>query len=123
MNATATHTTRWAQYLAQAQALTPPASTGPARGTALTAAEADRVQRHRDQLMAALRSQDRLALHCAKQQVLDAAFCPHGAAADHTPEDPAGAAGAAADSPALRRALRDLAWRTAGLLMPRHHRV
>lgn len=29
MNATATHTTRWAQYLAQAQALTPPASTGP----------------------------------------------------------------------------------------------
>ena len=24
MNATATHTTRWAQYLAQAQALTPP---------------------------------------------------------------------------------------------------
>ena len=29
MNDTATHTTRWAQYLAQAQALTPPASTGP----------------------------------------------------------------------------------------------
>ena len=66
MNA-APQTTRWAQYLAQAQALTPPASTGPARGPALTAAEAARVQRHRDQLMAALRSQDRLALHCAKQ--------------------------------------------------------
>ena len=39
MNA-APQTTRWAQYLAQAQALTPPASTGPARGPALTAAEA-----------------------------------------------------------------------------------
>ena len=96
MNATATHTTRWAQYLAQAQALTPPASSGPARGTALTAAEADRVQRHRDQLMAALRSQDRLALHCAKQQVLDAAFCPR------RPEahlDPGGSVTGAADSP------------------------
>ena len=120
MNATATHTTRWAQYLAQAQALTPPASTGPARGAArgpaLTAAEAARVQRHRDQLMAALRSQDRLALHCAKQQVLDAAFCPRRPEADL---DPGGAVAGAADSPALRRALRDLAWRTAALLLPR----
>ena len=116
MNATATHTTRWAQYLAQAQALTPPASTGPARGPALTAAEAARVQRHRDQLMAALRSQDRLALHCAKQQVLDAAFCPRRPEADL---DPGGSVTSAADSPALRRALRDLAWRTAALLLPR----
>ena len=116
MNATATHTTRWAQYLAQAQALTPPASTGAARGPALTAAEADRVQRHRDQLMAALRSQDRLALHCAKQQVLDAAFCPRRPEADL---DPGGSVTGAADSPALRRALRDLAWRTAALLLPR----
>ena len=116
MNATATHTTRWAQYLAQAQALTPPVSTGAARGPALTAAEAARVQRHRDQLMAALRSQDRLALHSAKQQVLDAAFCPRRADADHDHGTPAGGA---ADSPALRRALRDLAWRTAALLLPR----
>ena len=116
MNPTATHTTRWAQYLAQAQALTPPAGTGPARGTALTAAEANRVQRHRDQLMAALRSQDRLALHSAKQQVLDAAFCPHRTEADHSHGGPASGA---ADSPALRRALRDLAWRTAALLLPR----
>jgi len=116
MNTTATHTTRWAQYLAQAQALTPPASTGPARGTALTAAEAARVQRHRDQLMAALRSQDRLALHCAKQQVLDAAFCPGRPEADL---DHGGPAGGAADSPALRRALRDLAWHSAALLLSR----
>ena len=99
MNA-APQTTRWAQYLAQAQALMPPASTGPARGPALTA----------------LRSQDRLALHCAKQQVLDAAFCPHRAEADHSHGGPASGA---ADSPALRRALRDLAWRTAALLLPR----
>lgn len=116
MNPTATHTTRWAQYLAQAQALTPPTSTGPARGPALTAAEAARVQRHRDQLMAALRSQDRLALHCAKQQVLDAAFCPLRPESDL---DPGGSVTGAADSPALRRALRDLAWRTAALLLPR----
>ena len=116
MNDTATHTTRWAQYLAQAQALTPPASTGPARGPGLTAAEADRVQRHRDPLMAPLRSPARLPSHSAKQQVLDAAFCPR------RPEaglDPGGAVTGAADSPALRRALRDLAWRTAALLLPR----
>ncbi len=117
MNATATHTTRWAQYLAQAQALTPPASTGPARGTALTAAEAARVQRHRDQLMAALRSQDRLALHSAKQQVLDAAFAPPPPPRRTSTTE--GSVTGAADSPALRRALRDLAWRTAALLLPR----
>ena len=74
------------------------------------------MQRHRDQLMAALRSQDRLALHCAKQQVLDAAFCPRRPEADL---DPGGSVTGAADSPALRRALRDLAWRTAALLLPR----
>ena len=116
MNAAA-QTTRWAQYLAQAQTLTPPASDSPARGPALTNAEAARVQRHRDRLMAALRSQDRRALQCAKEQVLDAAFCPRSADADHPHGEPAGVA---ADSPALRRALRDLAWRTAGLLLPRH---
>ncbi|MBN9628130.1 MAG: hypothetical protein J0G38_18015 [Acidovorax sp.] len=82
----------------------------------MTAAEAARVQRHRDQLMAALRSQDRLALHCAKQQVLDAAFCPGRPEADL---DHGGPAGGAADSPALRRALRDLAWHSAALLLSR----
>ena len=111
MNATATHTTRWAQYLAQAQALTPPAGTGPARGTALTAAEAARVQRHRDQLMSALRARDRVALVSAKQQVLEAAFCPR--------EAPGSASAITAPSPALRRALRDLSWRMAALLLPR----
>lgn len=80
---------------------------------ALTAAEAARVQRHRDQLMAALRAQDRLALVSAKQQVLEAAFCPH---------DAPGTAGAPAASPALRRALRDLSWRMAALLLPRSPR-
>lgn len=91
----------WAVHLAQ--------GAGP-HTPALTAAEAARVQRHRDQLMAALRARDRVALVSAKQQVLEAAFCP---------SDTPGAAGVPTASPALRCALRDLAWRMAALLLPR----
>lgn len=94
----------WAQHLAgpAAGAAQPPAA-------ALTMAEAARVQRYRDQLMAALRAQDRRALRSAKQQVLDAAFCPRAA----------GGPQAGADSPAVRRALRDLSWRMAAVLLVR----
>ena len=100
----------WAAHLAQG-----PGGAGPltqaAWATTLTAAEAARVQRHRDQLMSALRARDRVALVSAKQQVLEAAFCPR--------EAPGSASAATAPSPALRRALRDLSWRMAALLLPR----
>lgn len=72
---------------------------------AMSPAEAARVQRHHDRLMAALRERDRAALSSAKQEVLEDAF------GRPTP--------GAAPSPALRRALRDLSWRMAGLLLPR----
>jgi len=98
--------THWAQHL-----MGPAATTGP-KQAALSATEAARVQRHRDQLMAALQAQDRMALLCAKQQVLDGAFCPGNASANTD----------AQDSPALRRALRDLSWRMAGLLLPHSQR-
>ena len=62
-------------------------------------------------LMSALRARDRVALVSAKQQVLEAAFRPH--------EAPGTASAATAPSPALRRALRDLSWRMAALLLPR----
>ena len=75
----------------------------------LTTTEAARVQRHRDQLLAALRARDRVALGCAKQQVLAAAFCAPG---EHRGAD-------AQDSPALRRALRELCWCMAALVLPR----
>lgn len=77
-------------------------------GTALSMAEAQRVQRYRDRLMAAVRSQDRSALRSAKQEVLQAAF--RGAADTDR---------ASAGSPAMRRALRDLCWRMAILMLPR----
>lgn len=88
--------TAWARHLAS------PAPCTTAHQPLLTAAEAERVQRHRDQLLNALQAQDRLALLGAKHQVLEAAFGPRDA-----------------DSPALRGALRDLSWRMAGLLLPR----
>ena len=98
----------WAAHLAQG-----PGGAGPltpaAWATTLTAAEAARVQRHRDQLMSALRARDRVALGCAKQCVLEAAFCPR---SEHSPA-------AAPDSPALRRALRELCWCMAALVLPR----
>lgn len=95
----------WARHLAS-----PPGPMGLA--PTLTLAEAERVQRHRDQLLAALRAHDRAALVSAKQQVLDAAFSPRDARSPAT----------AADSPALRRALRDLSWRMAAFLLPRNPR-
>ena len=95
--------------LSWAQHLTCPAAGAAAHPPILTLAEAERVQRHRDQLMAALRAQDRVALVCAKQQVLEAAF---------SPRSDANLVGAQ-DSPAVRRALRDLSWRMAALLLPR----
>ena len=58
------------------------------------------MQRHRDRLLAALQVQDRAALEQAKQDVLQATCLPPG-------------------SPALRRALRELSWRMAGLRLPR----
>ncbi len=90
---------------------------------ALSAAEAARVQRHRDQLIAALQAQDRRALLCAKQAVLDAAFrstAPLCADSAGHPSD--GDSAPPQRSPALRRALRELAWRMAGLLLPREAR-
>ncbi len=100
----------WAAHLAQG-----PGDAGPltpaALATTLTAAETARVQRHRDQLMSALRARDRVALVSAKQQVLEAAFSPR--------EAPGSASATTAPSPALRRALRDLSWRMAALLLPR----
>jgi hypothetical protein len=100
-----THATplSWAQHLVN------PAAGAVTHPPTLTPAEAERVRRHRDQLMAALRAKDRGALVSAKQQVLEAAFCPR---SDHSPAG-------AQDSPAVRRALRDLSWRMAALLLPR----
>ena len=106
----------WAQHLAGSGADLGTGAAAPS--PALTQAEAARVQRHRDQLMAALRAQDRCALLCAKQQVLLAAFSPPPPPTPTPTPSLTGAVGAA-DSPALRRALRDLSWRMAGLLLPR----
>lgn len=89
----------WARHLAA------PASQHPL--PPLSEVEARRVQRHRDQLLAALLAHDRTALQTAKQAVLRAAYGP-----------PADAAPPA--SAALRAALRDLSWHMAILLLPRH---
>lgn len=89
----------WAHHLSAA------ATTHPAPD--LSDAEARRVQRYRDQLLAALQAHDRAALHSAKQAVLRAAYGPPG-----TSGPPASAA--------LRAALRDLSWHMAIVLLPRH---
>ena len=104
MSPQTTTPTPWAAHLAHYSAgltTTPPPG--------LTPTEAARVQRHRDQLLAALRARDRVALGCAKQQVLEAAFCPRNECRPAT----------APDSPALRRALRELCWCMAALVLPR----
>lgn len=88
----------WARHLAA------PAATA---AQALSPAEALRVQRHRDQLLAALQAQDRAALHSAKQAVLRAAYGPPAASGPRA-------------STALRAALRDLSWHMAIVLLPRH---
>lgn len=87
----------WARHLAEG----PAAGTTPLPG--LTPEEAERVQRYRDQLLAALRARDRGALRCAKAQVLAAAFGPRDKV----------------ESAALARALRELSWSMAGWLLPR----
>ncbi len=89
------HPGLWRQHLAQASALhaQPPA-------TSLSAAEAERVERYRQRLLAALRAKDRQALQTAKQAVLRSAY-----------REPTTAA--------LRRALRELSWGMAGMLLPR----
>lgn len=81
----------WARHLA---------ALAPAPLEPLSPAEARRVQRYRDRLQAAVQARDRDALHRAKQAVLQAAYARPGA-------------------PALRRALRLLAWHMAALLPPR----
>ncbi|GAB2525298.1 hypothetical protein [Simplicispira piscis] len=80
--------TTWAQHLMA------PVT---AQQTALPPAEALRLARLHDRLLSALQANDRAALRCAKQEVLQAAFTPAG-------------------TPALRRALRALVWRMAALL-------
>lgn len=87
----------WTAHHAWAQHLSAPA---PAPQAALSPAEARRVQRYRDRLLAAVQQRDRAALHRAKQAVLQAAYARPG-------------------TPALRRALRLLAWHMATLLLPR----
>lgn len=97
MTHAASPTVAWARHLAAPASHPVPA---------LSEAEAQRVQRYRDQLLAALTAHDRAALHTAKQAVLRAAYGP--------PPD----AGPPA-STALRAALRDLSWHMAILLLPR----
>lgn len=88
----------WGQHLVGASAASAQPLRPPAPG--LSAAEAQRVERYRERLLSALRAQDRRALQTAKQAVLRSAY-----------REPATAA--------LRRALRDLSWCMAGMLLPR----
>ena len=75
-----------------------------AQQTALPPAEALRLERLHNRLLAALQANDRAALRCAKQEVLQAAFTPTG-------------------TPALRCALRALVWRMAALRLPGRRRM
>lgn len=75
----------------------------------LSEREALRLQRYRDRLLRALHERDRAALMAAKQDVVRAAFASQ--ASSGSSQVPS--------SPALRRALRELAWRMSGLLLPR----
>ena len=87
--------TAWARHL------TAPVA---AQHTGLSPAEALRVQRLHDRLLAAVQAHDRPALRSTQQEVLQAAFTPAG-------------------TPALRSALRALVWRMAALLPPARHRM
>lgn len=112
--------TPWARHLAGAACIEPhgdgepgeftglPPGTAPQLRATLSMAEAQRVQRYHDRLMAAVQSQDRGALRSAKQEVLQAAF-----------RSGTGGGPPCAGSPAMRRALRDLCWRMAILMLPR----
>jgi hypothetical protein len=68
----------------------------PAQPSGLSPAEAQRVQRLQERLLAALQARDRMALRSARQAVLDAALVQPAAG--------------------VRCALRALAWRMAALL-------
>ncbi len=78
----------WEQHLMASVAAQP---------SGLSPSEALRVQRLQEHLLAALQARDRMALRSARQAVLDAALAQPG-------------------SPAVRCALRALAWRMAALL-------
>lgn len=93
----------WASYLAGGAPLT---------AAHLSEGEALRVQRYQDHLLQALHARDKAALRTAKHDVMVAAFgpAPEGARPRPGTQPPSA-------SPALRRALRDLAWRMSGLLV------
>lgn len=82
----------WAPALARPQ---------PGGTPALAAPDALQVRRLREQIESALADRDRAALHGAKQEVLHAAYRQ-------------------AHPAAARRALVELSWHMAGLLLPRH---
>lgn len=79
----------------EAASLAPPAPAS----AGLTETEAQRLERHRQRLLHALQAQDRRALNTAKQALLRSAY-----------RRPATAP--------LRRALRDLSWCMAAMLLP-----
>ena len=79
----------------KAASLAPPAPAS----AGLTDTEAQRLERHRQRLLHALQAQDRRALNTAKQALLRSAY-----------RRPATAP--------LRRALRDLSWCMAAMLLP-----
>jgi len=79
----------------EAASLAPPAPAS----AGLTETEAQRLERHRQRLLHALQARDRRALNTAKQALLRSAY-----------RRPATAP--------LRRALRDLSWCMAAMLLP-----
>ncbi|WP_440106527.1 hypothetical protein [Acidovorax sp. BL-A-41-H1] len=93
----------WALYLAGG---------APVTSAHLSEYEALRVQRYRDRLLQALQARDKAALRTAKHAVMVAAFGQATEVAYPRPVTPPPPV-----SPALRRALRDLAWRMSGLLV------
>ena len=95
------HTPPFGQGSLWAQHLMAPVT---AQQAGLSPAEALRVQRLHDRLLAAVQAHDRPALRSTQQEVLQAAFTPAG-------------------TPALRSALRALVWRMAALLPPGRHRM
>jgi hypothetical protein len=106
MTGPASHVERrqpWAAYLS-----------GGAPGTVarLSEREAVRVQRYQDHLLQALQSRDKAALRTAKHDVMTAAYGQGTAGGPTRPGTPS-----PSPSPALRRALRELAWRMSGLLL------
>lgn len=110
----------WSLYLSTtAVATSAPGATQP---PGLDDAEAARVQRHHDRLMTALQTQDRAALLRAKQDVLEEAYCTRAAPTPRPTTNVRDPTTTGTDSPALRRALRELSWRMAALLVPRSPR-